>query len=282
MYMKKRIWISAFGVFALTAACIGSAAPVTPTASINDISTIVAATMQVLTPVPSPTITSQPTAVPSTIPTIPPPSSGVSLPSATRVKFLTGATTAQVSAPIQSGQSIFYVLKALQGQPMIATVDSIKHDVTLSIQTQGGTYLLSPAAGKTTWEGLLPQTEDYYIGIYGGASTENFNLSVEIPSRIQFEHGKDSAIVTGSTAAGYIVDYVLFATQGQKMTVHLNGVGHDGALSIYGFSDGQPYIRSVVEQIEYSFKLPRTQDYIIQVVPRAGKVIHYTLVVEVK
>ena len=165
---------------------------------------------------------------------------------------------------------------------MIVMVDSLNHDVTLSVQTQGGTYLLSPSAGKSTWEGLLPQTEDYYIGIYGGSSTENFNLSVEIPSRIQFEPGKDSAIVSGSTVAGYIVDYVLFASQGQKMTVHLNGVGNDGALSIYGFSDGQPYIRSVVEQTEFSFKLPRTQDYIIQVVPRAGKVVNYTVVVEIK
>ena len=92
MRKKIQIWISAFGVFAVTTACIGSFAPATPTASVNDVSTIVAATMQVLTPAASPTATSQPTAVPSTVPTIPPPSSGVSLPSATRINFLRGVS----------------------------------------------------------------------------------------------------------------------------------------------------------------------------------------------
>lgn len=282
MLKNKRIWISVLAVFMFTTACLGSAAPVLPTASPNDVSTVVAATMQGLTAQASPTAGS-PTAVPSPVPpTFPPPTAAVSLPAASRISFLSDATTAQVSGPIQPGQSIYYSLRALQGQPMIVMVDSLNHDVTLSIETQGGTYLLSPAAGDSTWEGLLPQTEDYYLGVYGGASTENFSLSVEIPSRIQFDPGKDSAIRTGKTTGGYIVDYVLFASQGQRMTVHLNGVGNNGALSIYGFSDGQPYIRSVVEQTEFSFKLPRTQDYIVQVVPRAGQVIDYTLVVEIK
>lgn len=280
MTKTKQLWMAALAVLALTVACIGTAAP---TISPNAVATIVAATMQAITPLATST-SIPPTATPPTPipPTFPPIGPTAIVPAATRINFLTGATTGQVSAPIQPGQTQYYVLKALQGQPMIVMAFSLNNDVTLSVQTQGGTFLLNPASRRSTWQGMLPQTEDYYLGVYGGASTENFTLSVEIPSRIQFAQGKDSATVSGKTVAGYNVAYTVFASRGQKMTVNLNGVGNDAALAIYGFTDGQPYVRSVTEQTSFSFKLPATQDYIIEVVPRGGQVVNYTLVVEIK
>lgn len=279
--MKFRLFIVLIAILAVTMACVGFA-PAVPTASPDEVATVVAATLRAITPPASPTAVPPTLALPTLPPTLPAAPPTQSLPPATRINFLTGATTGQVSAPIQAGQTQFYVLKALQGQPMIVMVFSLNNDVTLSVRTQGGTWLLNPSAKQSTWQSTLPQTEDYYIGVYGGAMIENFTLSVEIPARIKFAVGKDSATVSGQTAAGYNVTYVVFAAQGQKMNVDLNGAGGNGALTIYGFSDGQPYLRSVTEQTSFSMTLPSSQDYIIEVVPRGGMVVNYTLVVKIK
>lgn len=278
---RKQLLATALAVLATTVACLGTATSAIPTISSDSVATIVAETMQALTPLTTPISASAipPTPLPSTLPPIPP---TPILPIASRIEFQTGTTTGVAVGTVQPSQTQFYVLRAMQGQPMIVMVDSPNHDVTLSIKTQGGTFLLNPASHQTTWEGLLPTTEDYYIGISGGASPENFTLSVQIPARIQFAVGKDTAIVSGKTVGGYNVAYVLFALQNQKMSVALNGTGGNAALTIYGFSDGQPYLRAVSEKTTFSMILPSSQDYIIEVVPRAGQVVNYTLVIKIK
>jgi hypothetical protein len=204
-----------------------------------------------------------------------------SAPAATRITFLDGATVGVVSAPIHAGQSQSYVLHALQAQPMFAYVASFNGEVTLSIKRQDGTTILSAAAQQTSWQGTLPQTEDYYLTVHGGASTENFSLTVTVPSRIQFAEGATSAIVSGETVAGYGVSYTVFAAKGQNMTVHLENVSGKASLSIYGFTDGQYYVRSGTGQRSFHFVLPSTQDYIIVVVPAAGSVVSYTMTVKI-
>ena len=247
--------------------------------------TIVAATMRAITPVvtdtPFPSATPQATST-FVIPTLPAVGSTVVPPAATRINFLNKATTGVVSAPIGPGQTQYFVLNASQGQPMIVNLDSLNHDITLSVRTQGGTSMLNAAAHQSTWQGMLPKTGDYYLGVYGGSSTENYTLTVRIPSRIKFAEGKISATVNGQTVSGYVVSYTILALKGQKMTVNLNGVGDDAALTIYGYTDGQPYLRSVTEQTSFDIKLPATQDYIIDVVPKAGKVVSYSLEVIIK
>ncbi len=282
MIKNQRLLVFASFLLLVSLACASSAYPAVPTLSSNEVATVVAATMEFLnsqaTPIPPPTLEPTATAIlpTSTLSSLPP---TAILPNATRINFLTGSTTGAVSAPIASGQSQNYVLYAMQGQPMIAEVDSPNHDVTMTIKTAGGTALLS---NGQTLNMLLPVTEDYYVTVFGGASTENFTLTIQIPARIKFAIGKNSAIETGRTSGGYVVSYVLFASQNQKMDINLNGVGKDAALSVYGFSDGQPYLRYVSEATTFSMKLPSTQDYIIQVYPRAGQVVNYTLVVWVQ
>ncbi len=272
---SNKIFAACVAVLALTVACIASS---TPTSSPDAVGTIVAATMQAITqmatatsaPVLVPTVTSAPATVPPLVPTL-------VQPSATRINFLTGATMGLVSAPIQAGQIQYYVVKASQGQPLIVMVNSLNNDVYLSVRTQGGTTMLNQSSRLSSWEAMLPQTEDYYIGVYGGSTSENFTLTLEIPSRIVFKEGSISASVTGKTVAGYIVDYIALATKGQQMTVHLNVPANSAALTIYGYTDGQPYVRSVTGQTSFTMKLPTTQDYIIQVVPIAGQVVNYEL-----
>ncbi len=285
--MRKLFPIGASAVvLALVAmACAGSAVP---TDSPEAIGTIIAATMAAITP--AGTETSAPatelipkllssTSAPPTLPAVAP---TVIVPGATRINFLNGATTGVVSAHIQAGQTQSYVLQALQAQPMLADLSSQNNDVTLSIKTQGGTTMLNAAAHQSNWEGTLPQTEDYYLTVHGGATDEDFTLTVTIPSRIKFLEGATSIKIPGKTVSGYTVAYTAFAIKGQKMSVSVTNLSGSAALTIYGFTDGQPYVRSVTEQTSFAFTLPATQDYIIQVVPKAGSTVNYVLVVKIE
>ena len=271
-----KLFIALLATFVAIAACSGSNSAISTT-SPNDIATVVAATMEAIQAQATPT-SMPPIAVPSpTFPLLPP---TPILPAATRINFLADATAGVVTGTIQPGQSLYYVLNAAQGQPMIAMVDSYNHDVTMTIKTAGGTSLLNHGQNLNT---LLPVSEDYYITVISGASSENFTLTIETPARISFAIGKNNAILSGTTAGGYVVSYVIFAQQAQYMEVDLNGVGKDAALTVYGFSDGQPYIRSVTGATTFSMKLPISQDYIIDIVPQIpGKEVNYTLVVTVK
>ena len=237
-----------------------------------------------LSPTEAPPATAYPTLlVPSAIPTRPVVQPTAILPNATRISFLAGATTAILTASISSGGTQNYVLQAGQGQPMIVNVSSPNNDVTLSIKTQGGTSMLGASAGQSTWQGSLPQTEDYYLSLHGGASTENFTLNIVIPSRVKFLPGADSAKVSGKTVSGYDTSYVAFASKGQKMTVDLSELSNTAALTIWGFSDGQPYLNANMSQTpHFAFTLPATQDYIIQVVPQGGIVVSYVLNVQIR
>jgi hypothetical protein len=291
MRNARPIWIVSVLILSITLACAGSLAPTEPP---DTIATIIAATMAAVTPA-----TPQPSAAPSLVvptlllpttaptqasipPTPQPVSPTLALPAATRITFLPDATTGVVNGTVDAGQAVNYVLQASQGQIMMVNVDSTNHDVTISIKTQGGTSMLNASAHQATWQQALPQTEDYYITVHGGATTENFTLSVTIPSRIKFAEGADKATVSGKTAGGYNVLYTVFAIKGQKMSVNLSNLSGDAALTIYGYTDGTPYVRYVSEQTSFSFDLPSTQDYIIEVVPKAGSVVSYAMVVKIE
>jgi hypothetical protein len=279
--------LAAIAIIAFTViACGGTAATPAPI-SPNDVSTVVAATIQAITaqaPTAVPTTVVAPTLAPTptSVPTFPPPQPTQPLPSATRINFLTGATTGVVSGTIKAGTSQSYVVNALQGQLMIVMATSTNNDASISIRTKGGTSLLSSSANQPNWQGPLPTSEDYYITIYGGTADETFSLSVEILARLKFASGSDTIKVSGQTAGGYAVAYTVLASKDQQMSVDLTGVGTNAAITIYGFSDGQPYIRSVTGATSYKFKLPMTQDYVIEVVPMAGKTVYYTLSIRVK
>ncbi len=290
--------LSSILIIVVTAACSISAAPTeTP-----NIATMIAGTMAALnsqgTETPAPTSVSYPTVaateaptatpyptllMPSAVPTNRAVQPTIAVPNATRISFLAGATTASVTAPIQAGGVQNYVLGAMQGQPMLVGINSKNNDVTLGLETAGGTVMLSHTAGQTSWQGNLPLSEDYYLFVHGGATTENFTLSITIPSRIKFLPGAVSAKVSGKTVGGNHVSYVAFAAQGQKMTLDLSNLSGNAALTVWGFADGSPFLNANMHQTtHFTFTLPSTQDYIIEVVPEAGSTVSYTLSVQIQ
>ena len=77
-----------------------------------------------------------------------------------------------------------------------------------------------------------------------------------------------------------MVDYLIYAGSGQEMHLTVTTPGVQVALSVTGMNDGQPYLRYVAEETDWTFTLPTTQYYKISVVTIAPAT-DFTLVVEV-
>ncbi len=100
---------------------------------------------------------------------------------AVRIRFAAGGASASLPGNIGPGEVRRYVLAASQGQTMTVDVASPNNDVVLAVWGADGTVLLSDHAGATEWQGTLPATQDYYIGLSGAANQALFRLSVSIP-----------------------------------------------------------------------------------------------------
>lgn len=282
---KLFVFTASIAALVLSVIACGTSTPAAP--SIDSLSTTVASTLTAFpSPLPSPTV-APPTALPSATsqpPTPAPPTvqPSLSLPVATRIGFVTGTTESVTTGTIQPGQTLNFVVKALQSQPMIVTADSPNHDLTLSLFGANGTVLLPASQNTSNWQGLLPATQDYYFQLTGGADTENFTLNVIIMARIQFGAGQIQATLQGTTVNGFAVSYVARAQAGQKMDVIINTNPNVAAITIWGFSDGQPYARAQNGVTNFSMILPSTQDYVIEAVPQGGQVVNYTLTVKIQ
>jgi hypothetical protein len=165
---------------------------------------------------------------------------------------------------------------------MIVTLDTPDQSTTLSVFGANGVVLLPQSDQATSWQGILPVTQDYYFRITGGGTTQSFTLNVNIPARIEFSPGQSQTTLRGQTVGGHAVMYVAYAFGGQQMEVTINTAPEVAALTIWGFSDGQPYARAQNGVTEFSITLPSTQDYIIQVVPQGGNVVDYEVTVRIQ
>lgn len=247
-----------------------------PTALATGAPVLASSTPMVIPPTSAPAATATslpPTAVPTAVPPQP-----NAIPGAVRVNFATGATAGIVQGQIQPGHVVNYLVGASRNQPLIISADSPNHDVTFSVLgLKDGLTLLPASQQASSWQTMLTVSQDYLVQVIAGASQENFTLNIITPARVNFDPGTDTTLLKGTTPGGWNVSYVLRASAGQRMDLNLYAPAGNAVLSIYGYQDGQPYLRYVVEQTTFGMKLPATQDYIIQVVPRAGAVASYSL-----
>jgi hypothetical protein len=214
------------------------------------------------TPMPQPTSVPTPTSVPPA-PTPPP----TLEPGPTRIRFEPGATSATVAGHIGQSGIDRYVLGALAGQTMEVRITSPDNDVLLDIWGADGTVLKRHAVGEAYWAGVLPATQDYFIGAVSVGGETNYLLTVVIsalepePTRIQFSPGATSAAIQASLEPGVPDRYALRALQGQSMEIHVSSPasidiavqGQDGSLWSAPGPGGTLSIET----------LPATQDYII-------------------
>jgi len=111
---------------------------------------------------------------------------------------------------------------------------------------------------------LINSTPDGYewYGVYLGPDKPQQTE----PIRIEFDPGATEATVWGGLAANSIDEYVLYAMEGQTMTVTITSPGDQVYLSMYGMSDGIPMLRAAFEISSWSGVLPASQDYSIKAV----------------
>ncbi len=275
-------------LFFVTAACGGSITSIQPTDSlfttatqvVQPITPLASPTPAISTSSPSPTPTSAPATLTST--SAPPVATKSNLPTATRINFATGATYGLAQGTLQAGQTLNYVARALKDQPMIVMLTTPDQNASLSVFGSNGTVLLPQSQRTTSWQGYLPSTQDYYFRITGGGSTQNFTLTVNIPARIAFSPGENEVTLSGQTVGGYAVVYTAYAFGGQEMEVTVDTSSEVAALTIWGFSDGQPYARAQNGVTDFNMTLPSTQDYIIEVVPQGGNVVDYEVTIRIR
>ena len=124
-------------------------------------------------------------AVPFTLTVTIPPLGEAPTPTPKRISFAAGGTTATQSGTLAVNGTDRWVLRALAGQTMTVNTATASGQVILIIWgVQDGNVLISDHAGATSWTGLLPSTEDYYIDVRSvGSVAANYTLQVTIPPK---------------------------------------------------------------------------------------------------
>lgn len=208
---------------------------------------------------------------------------------AVRLEFEPGALAAQVSNSIEPGQTQRYAVAAQAGQPLLARFPT-GLGVKLIIFGADGAVLLPDSANATSWQGLLPDTQDYFIDVKSVAGVPvNYTLEVVLPpvageqpgqsgdltERIEFEPGNPAAQLQGRVDPGQSRRYVIEMGAGQSMLVRFpSGLGVQLVLT---GQDGTVLLAEEATANSWQGELPATQDYFIDVKSVAGVPVDYTL-----
>ncbi len=201
------------------------------------------------------------------------------LDSVTRIRFETGATAAVINDSAKAGYVKGYRLRALAGQILIATLASNPSNARLSIFAADGRLLqVTTSSDRSYLLAYLPTNQDYTVVVSAGSQKINYTLEIMIPSRIQFAAGAYSDSVDGTISNHLPVSYILRAGKGQTMTVNVSSPDNV-TLTIYGLSNGKTLTKG--SDSNWSGKLPASQDYIVQVVPKVDSTT-FTLKVTIK
>ena len=203
-----------------------------------------------------------------------PPSNGGNL------TFAPHTTAADVQGTIGPGQVVSYTVQASQYQPLILVVDSPNKDVFLGVLYPDGTTMLSPTKQWTYWQWKIPQTGLYKIQLYGGSTLEKYELTVKLPEIVLFAPGAFSITLNGDTNLGFVRSYAFYLNFGQELTVSLNVSSDKAYLDVFGLETGS-LLSYMSKASTWTKVLPETEMYIIEVLPRGGYLVSYSLTVSV-
>jgi hypothetical protein len=277
MSRKRTFPLTPLVIFALLSFSSACATADIPGTSPADIANIVAATQTAAptltaSPVVSPTATIAPTLTSTPVPGTPV--------APTRVDLSEGAKAAILSSQIGAGETAAYVFPGAQAEPLLLSLTSGAGDATLFMMSQGGTYFLRPGR-STSWRGTLPQAGNYFVGVYGGAMPTDYTLSLQLVRRIKFKEGATTASVSGRTPRGTTMTYSVFAIRGETLVLTLSAADGKAAMAVTGFIDGQTYLSASENEYQIKLPAPRTQDYIVEVVPLTGESVFHLLDIQV-
>jgi hypothetical protein len=104
------------------------------------------------------------------------------LPQSQRIQFAPGATTVSVNGQVAATGTETWVLSAFRGQTLSASLTFANGQAILIVYGADGNVLLSDHAQSSSFSGVLPTTQDYYVSVRGNPSTStSYTLNVNIP-----------------------------------------------------------------------------------------------------
>jgi hypothetical protein len=197
-----------------------------------------------------------------------------------RINFAPGETSAVRSGSLPASEIKQYIFRALAGQPARILLESPGGQANFALQgmTDGVIYKAF-SDPRREFSLTLPRTQDYLISINGPAFI-NYMLELTVqptgptatptsapvaPERINFPPGATSAVRSGALPASQIKQYVFQARAGQPTHILLSSPGGQANFAIQGVTDGVIYKALSDPAREFSFVLPRTQDYLISI-----------------
>ncbi len=193
-----------------------------------------------------------------------------------RISFAPGGITATRSGVLTMGGMDRYVMKINQDQTLNVSAASGNNNVILIIFGKDGTVLLSDHVDASSWSGIIPATQDYFIDVRAiDGTSANYTLTVTVPpeppspphpqiQRVRFAPGTISATVSGQVVPGGNNEYVLKASANQEMLVSTSAEEQAVVVSVVG-ADGTVLQSSMGGLSNFSGELPSTQDYFIKV-----------------
>jgi hypothetical protein len=190
-----------------------------------------------------------------------------------RITFASGSTTVTLSGHLEASGAKEYLLRALAGQTMTIQLAFSQGIAILVVWGEDGNVLLSDHAEASSFQRVLPTTQDYHIQLKGrpeGAT--DYRMTVNIPGantnpaakRIAFPVGATSATVTGQLNPSASDQYILSAQAEQTMTINLAFTQGNAILVVWG-ADGNVLMSDHAEASRFEEVLPTTQDYYIMV-----------------
>jgi hypothetical protein len=187
-----------------------------------------------------------------------------------------GSTAVVRQGTINPGQVVTYTIQGTQYQPMILNVDSTHYDVTLGLLAPDGSYMFDPAKKYQNYQVPIHITGLYTIQIIGGAYTENYSLTAKLPKHIYLGDGTNSATINSATEQGFVVSYAINGNAGAILTASLNVPSTVAYLDIFGVATGSVLSYSAKAN-SWTGTLSQTQLYVIEVIPRGGQIVQYSL-----
>jgi hypothetical protein len=250
-------------------------------------------------PSPLVTPTTLPTNLPPTAISVPPtaavpptPTTAPAHPqtSADAVRIQFQDTTMRVSpGDLAPNAALQWVFGALAGQRVTVNVTAEPANGALfSIWGADGTLLAPETPEISTWGGVVPTSQDYYIGVRSvSAQSINYSLALIIPpltppeaTRIQFQPNTTGWHTPGDLAPNAKIRFVLGAMGGQQMTVNLLTEPAESAFLYVWDADGMVYTLMAPTQT-WSSVLPASQDYYVEVRSVSAQSSTYQLNVEI-
>jgi hypothetical protein len=210
------------------------------------------------------------------------------VPQPERIQFAPGQERAVRSGPLWANSVRQFVFFAAAGQTPTVRLSSPSPAASFWIVgLQDGVTYKAQGNPSRDFTFLAPRSQDYLIAIVAPVNT-SFTLELIVPGpqppptvqpspeRISFGQGQTTAVRSGTLPAGVVKQYVFKALAGQTATLLLTSPpGSDANFSVRGVSDGLLYKSPGDPAREWSFQLPRTQDYLVSI--SASGATSYTL-----